>query len=84
MDGSGRGWLSTSDRIVCEHLGAFRRVEVCFQFVSSSLSVPSESIRDHLLFWESFRSISRMDARRRNARALRFKHSQSLASGGTG
>ena len=39
-----------------------------------------ESNRDHLVVWHSFLTMSRMDARRRNARALRLRHSQSLAN----
>jgi hypothetical protein len=38
-----------------------------------------ESIRNHLLLWQSFLTISRTDAQRRNARPFRFRHSQSFA-----
>ena len=39
-----------------------------------------ESVPDHLLSWHSFRTIILIDAQRRKASALRFKHSQSFAS----
>jgi len=43
-------------------------------------SKPLESVRDHIVFRQSFRSISRTEAQRRKARAFRLRHSQSLAS----
>ena len=42
--------------------------------------LPKSLSGNHFVFLQSFRSIRRMDAHRRNAKALRFKHSQSLAS----
>ena len=39
-----------------------------------------ESIRDHFLFWQSFRSMRRIEAHCRNARPERLRHSQSLAN----
>ena len=44
------------------------------------LSKLLESIRDHRLDWHSFLTVTRTDARRRNASPFRFRHSQSLAS----
>src|SRR4029077_6726382 len=40
----------------------------------------SESVREHQTGLQSFRSMRRIDARRRNASALRFRFSQSFAS----
>ncbi len=40
----------------------------------------SESVREHHVGLHSFRSMRRMDARRRKASALRLRHSQSFAS----
>ncbi|WP_408901637.1 hypothetical protein, partial [Paracraurococcus ruber] len=40
----------------------------------------SESIRDHVLVWQSLRSMRRTEAQRRKHRPDRFRHSQSLAS----
>jgi len=37
-----------------------------------------ESVQDHVLCWQSLRSISRIDAQRRNAIPFRLRHSQSL------
>ena len=39
-----------------------------------------ESVREHQAGLQSFRSMRRIDARRKNASALRLRHSQSLAS----
>src|SRR6476469_1111374 len=39
-----------------------------------------ESVRDQSTVLQSFRTISRIDAQRRNVRPLRFRHSQSLAN----
>src|SRR4051812_18928709 len=39
-----------------------------------------ESVREHQAGLQSFRSMRRMDARRKNASALRLRFSQSLAS----
>ncbi len=44
------------------------------------IGIPSESVREHHAGLHSFRSISLIDARRRNASALRFRLSQSLTS----
>src|SRR5260370_32595141 len=44
------------------------------------LSEPSESVREHHAGLHSFRNMSRMEARRRKASALRVRFSQSLAS----
>ena len=41
---------------------------------------PSESVREHQAGLQSFRSMRRIDARRKNANALRLRFSQSLAS----
>src|SRR6187549_242712 len=38
-----------------------------------------ESIRDHSVCWQSFRSIRRTEAQRRKASAFRLRHSQSFA-----
>ena len=43
-------------------------------------AAPSESVRKHHAGLHSFRSMRRIEARRRKARALRLRHSQSLAS----
>ena len=40
----------------------------------------SESVRKHYVGLQSFRSMRRMEAKRRKASALRLRHSQSLAS----
>jgi hypothetical protein len=40
----------------------------------------SESVREHQTGLQSFRSMRRIDARRKNASALRFRFSQSFAS----
>ena len=37
-----------------------------------------ESLRDHIHFWQSLRSMERIAAHRRNASAFRFRHSLSL------
>ena len=42
--------------------------------------VPLESVREHQTGLQSFRSMRRIDARRRNASAFRFRFSQSFAS----
>ena len=39
-----------------------------------------ESVREHQVGLQSFRSMRRIDARRKNASALRFRFSQSFAS----
>ena len=39
-----------------------------------------ESVREHQTGLQSFRSMRRIDARRKNASALRFRFSQSFAS----
>src|SRR4051794_10393650 len=39
----------------------------------------SVSVRDHVIFWQSLRSMRRTEAQRRKARPVRFRHSQSLA-----
>lgn len=44
------------------------------------LVLASESVRGDHAVLHSFRSMSLIDARRRNARPFRFRHSQSLAS----
>src|SRR3954451_2373448 len=61
-------------------VGSSMRLVEQLSVLPGFVHVLSESIRDHLLVWHSFRSMRRMDARRRNASALRFRHSQSLAS----
>src|SRR3954465_2485338 len=38
-----------------------------------------ESIRDHIVSWQSFLTMRRTDAQRRKARALWLRHSQSFA-----
>ena len=43
----------------------------------------SESVREHHEGLQSFLTIKRTDAQRRNARPFRFRHSQSLARRGT-
>ena len=43
-------------------------------------NTPLESVREHHAGLHSFRSMRRMEARRRKARALWLRHSQSLAS----
>jgi hypothetical protein len=42
--------------------------------------VPLESVRKHHVGLQSFRSMRRIEARRKNASALRLRFSQSLAS----
>src|SRR6266850_5771230 len=42
--------------------------------------VPLESVREHQAGLQSFRSMRRIEARRKNASALRLRFSQSLAS----
>ena len=39
-----------------------------------------ESVREHHVWMHSFRSMSRIEASRRNARALQLRHSQSFAN----
>src|ERR1700741_5010798 len=46
----------------------------------SSPRSASESVREHQTGLQSFRSMRRIDARRKNASALRFRFSQSFAS----
>jgi hypothetical protein len=48
--------------------------------LSSLSSAASESVRKHQAGLQSFRSMRRIEARRRNASALRLRFSQSLAS----
>ena len=48
--------------------------------VDGGLIMSSESVRKHHVGLHSFRSMRRMEARRRNASALRLRHSQSFAS----
>src|SRR4051812_50190776 len=45
-----------------------------------SLLIILESVREHQAGLQSFRSMRRIDARRKNASALRLRFSQSLAS----
>jgi hypothetical protein len=46
----------------------------------SNYQLPLESVRKHQAGLQSFRSMRRIEARRRNASALRLRFSQSLAS----
>src|SRR5215467_4527447 len=46
----------------------------------NSLHLPSESVRKHQAGLQSFRSMRRIEASRRNASALRLRFSQSFAS----
>ncbi len=58
---------------------AFAADRRTFYAVTRCLEIISESVRDHVLVWHSFRSMRRTEARRRNASAFRLRHSQSLA-----
>src|SRR5208282_4210819 len=50
------------------------------EFGKAPLDEVLESVREHHAGLQSFRSMRRMEARRRKASALRLRHSQSLAS----
>ena len=53
---------------------------ISVEFWITSAMKALESVRDHLLILHSLLSINLTDAQRKNARAFRFRHSQSLAS----
>ena len=55
--------------------GAFLQLKL-----PSGRKISSESVREHQAGLQSFRSMRRIDARRKNASALRLRFSQSLAS----
>src|SRR5271165_2629842 len=55
-------------------------VSVAVLLSGYSIAGALESVREHHEGLHSFRSMRRMEARRRKASALRLRHSQSLAS----
>src|SRR6516225_3312737 len=77
------GLLEISSRIWPDSEGWFeitgRRTTYCIA-TSSEHDDPLESVRKHQAGLQSFRSMRRIEASRRNASALRLRFSQSLAS----
>src|ERR1700704_1329808 len=66
-------------------LSAFRNqsyVELSRRAICRTILLPwlSESVREHQVGLQSFRSMSRIEARRKKASALRLRFSQSFAS----
>ena len=69
-----------STRYLAEHAAWPVDSPVVKPLRTGARSQRSESIRNHIVFRQSFRSMMRIEAQRRNASALRVKHSQSLAN----
>src|SRR5208337_2026541 len=57
-----------------------KRIRSQGPFLRRNYPTSQESVREHHEGLHSFRSMRRMEARRRKASALRLRHSQSLAS----
>ena len=71
--------ITYDDRVFEKTLNESQIKEIILQDISGS-DLILESVREHQVGLQSFRSMRRMEARRRKASALRLRHSQSFAS----